>query len=105
MVVPAVTADSTSSSPAKVPPTIFTVAPVRPRLSTSVTERADEIVVLVPSVNDTLVAAATVGASLIGVIAIVLVVLLVSLGPPLSSTTVQVTVRAGSEPKSVGFSL
>ena len=75
--VPDVLADSTSPSPAKVPPATDTVAPTRPTLSTSVTDSVGEIAVVAPSVKATLAAAATLGASLIAVMAIVLVAVLV----------------------------
>src|SRR5215467_14161252 len=54
MCVPTVEVDSTSPSPANVPPAIFTVAPCRPRLSGSDTDTAPDSVTACPSVNETL---------------------------------------------------
>ena len=93
---------STSPSPAKVPPVIFTVALAILRLSTSDTVSVGEICRVVPAVNVTVGATAVrVGASLMPVM--LTVVVATALWMLKSSATVQVTVRVGSEPKSVGL--
>ena len=77
-----------------------------PRLSTSRTDSVDEIAVVAPlGERHARGGRPTLGASLIAVMAIVLVAVAVVAVPPLLSNTVQVTVRIGSAPKSVGLSL
>src|ERR1043166_3789225 len=106
MLVALVSAASTSPSPAKVPPASDTVALVRFSLSGSLTVTFDESTTVPAfSTNDTEASVpASVGGSLIAVMSIVLVAERVLL-LPLLSVIGQVTVRVGSEAKSVGLSL
>src|SRR5262245_2984276 len=105
MLVPATFAESTSPSPGNVPPVIATVAPARLRLSTSDTTADGDSVTGDPfSVKDASAVQARVGGSLTAVMLTVVVTLAVALLAPPSSS-VQVTVRVGAEPKSVGLSL
>src|ERR1043166_7808547 len=97
MWVPATLAESTSPSPAKVPPVIFTVAFAILRLSGSDTDNVGESCTGLPSRNDRVGnTEVRVGASLI---AVMLTVGVAAVLPTLkSSFTPQVTVRVGSEP-------
>src|SRR5215471_2097278 len=107
MLVPVVLAASTSPSPTNVPLPIDTVALATLTSSGSLTTNVLDSVVgpACSSVYCAVVAPlANVGASLTLVMLMVDVAVPMLLPPPLSSTTVQVTVRLGSEPKSVGFS-
>src|ERR1700739_3453632 len=105
--LPRTVALSTSPSPANVPVVIDTVAPASSRLSGSDTDTAFDSTAGPPlSVKCALVATfEKAGGALIAVMAIVLVAVPLVTALPLLSNTVQVTVRAGSEPKSVGLSL
>ena len=105
MLVPVVLAASMSWSLAKVPPVIETVALASVRLSGSVTATAPASVTApAASVNCWLVATLpSVGGwlRLVTETVVVTAVLRLLEAPPSLST--QVTVRVGSEPKSVGF--
>src|SRR2546423_385632 len=92
-----------STSPAKAPPVIATVALASVMPSGSLTDAVGARVTAAPfSVKDTLPAPASVGASLIAVTPMVVVaVAMVLLALP--SLIVQVTVRVGLEPKFVGL--
>src|ERR1043166_991935 len=97
MWVPATLAESTSPSPAKVPPVIDTVAFAILRLSGSDTDNVGESCTVLPSRNDNVgVTEVSIGASLI---AVMLTVVVAAALPTLkSSFTTQVIVRVGSEP-------
>src|SRR4249920_3310683 len=103
MLVPVVSAASTSPSPTNVPPAIFTVAPVQVGLSGSVTETVGDSTIEAPfSVKLVLVVpSASVGASLTAVTLIVVVVIELRLLEPLPSLSSQVTVRVGLAPRLV----
>ena len=102
MPVPVVEVDSTSPSPEKVPPAIFTVAPASLRLSGSDTVTALDSVTALPSVKLTLLATlASVGASLTLVtVSVVVASALVATPPlavPLGSPICQVRMRVWLE--------
>ena len=90
----------TSPSLANVPPTIFTVALARLRLSTSETVRAlDRVCAAAFSVYDALVATlVSTGGSLIAVMLMVSVCAVLRLNEPEPSLSTQVTVRVLLEP-------
>ena len=97
MWVPATLAESTSPSPAKPPPTIWTVALARSRLSGSVTESVGDSGSVLPSVKPAVaVSEAAAGASLTAVRWTVVVA--AALAMLKSSFTTQVMVRVGSAP-------
>src|SRR5215470_8915147 len=103
MLVPDVVAASTSPSPANVPAVIFTVALANVRLSGSDTTAADDSV-FAPAFSVKLAVAATVavGGSFTPTTVTVAVCGALVSSP---SFTTQVSERALSEPKLVGFSL
>src|ERR1051325_9264042 len=106
MLVPDTLAASTSPSPAKVPPVIFTVALVSVRLSGSDTEIAGEMVIVCCGRKFTALATFdNVGASLMAVIATVVNCGVLVLFEALPSLTVQVSTRLRNEPSLVGLSL
>src|SRR5262249_39713906 len=107
MAVPAGLAGKTSPSLGEGPPGVRTVARDRMRTSAAATEAPLASVTAPPSsVKDALVAATfdNVGASLMLVTLMVVVCAALRLNEPEPSLSVQVSVRVGFEPKSVGFS-
>src|ERR1700693_5711641 len=89
-------------------PLIETVALARLRLSVSKTETLPDRVAGVACSSVQAVSVATLestGGSLIGVMLTVVVATVLRLLEPWPSLSIQVTVRVGSEPESVGFSL
>src|SRR5262252_5654508 len=102
--LPVAVADSTSPSPAKVPPVNATVALISFRLSGSETVTLGDSVTgeRAFSVNDALVVPASVGASLTAVTPMVVVAMLLDALP---SLTTHVTWRVLLAPKLSGLSL
>src|SRR5262245_23323692 len=102
MLVPALDAERISPSPGNVPAVIFTVAPLRFKLSGSATVSAGESVTVWNCVSVTADATElNAGALLIGLM--VTVVVPEPVAAP--SLTDQVTVRVGCDPKFVGLLL
>src|ERR1043166_5966863 len=99
MLVPVVLNESTSPSPAKVPPVILTVPLTRFGLSKSVTVILGEIVVVLPWVK------LSVGATEVrnGGSSAILIVVFCGLDELAPSLTVHVTVRVGLELLLLGF--
>src|SRR5262249_58524349 len=103
MPVGAVTADSTSPSPTKVPPVIFTVALASVRLSGSDTVTFGDSTTALPfSVNDALVVPVRVGGSFTAVTLTVVGLAVLRLNEPLPSLSTHVTRRGGVGPATVG---